>query len=169
VEKMDIITLKTDDLQAVLHLLKAVTKDLQSEGIRQWDRFYPNRFVVKRDLASGSIYGFHDADQIIAAVTIDVTQSNQYKQIVWKDSAGSPAIIHRLAVHPEAQGKGLGKRLIQFAEQTARQRGHSSIRLDVYSGNPKAIGLYVHFGYEQRGKITFPFRKRPYLCMEKVF
>ncbi len=166
---MDIVTLKSDDVRAVLDVLKSVTKGLQAEGIKQWDRFYPNRFVVKRDLAIGSLYGIRYLEQIIALVTINGEQSKQYKGILWKDTAGNPAVIHRLAVHPEARGRGLGKRMLQFAEQTARQKDHSSIRLDVYSGNPKAVALYTGHGYERKGEITFPFRKLPYICMEKVF
>jgi ribosomal protein S18 acetylase RimI-like enzyme len=73
-----------------------------------------------------------------------------------------------MAVHPNHQGKGIGKKLLKFAEDYARNQGFSSIRLDVYTENPSAVSLYEKAGYKEKGEVTFPFRKVPYKCFEKV-
>ncbi|MCY9692791.1 GNAT family N-acetyltransferase [Paenibacillus alginolyticus] len=50
-------------------------------------------------------------DQVVAVVVLDTKQSSKYTALEWKDREGRPACIHRLAVYPEYQGRGLGKQL----------------------------------------------------------
>jgi len=98
---------------------------------------------------------------------LDQNQADGYKSIPWESENSSASCIHRLAVHPDYQGKGMGKRLLQFAENKALHDGSTSIRLDVYSANPTAVAIYEKAGYLNKGEITFPLRKQPYICMEK--
>lgn len=165
---MDIVALTKNEQKEVNALYKAVTKDLRSRGIDQWDWFYPNRFIFGNDLRRGHMFGYRQGKDIIGAVVVDANQNRQYQAFDWKDAEGTPACIHRLAVHPAHQGYGLGKQLLQFAEQLAGQRGHTSIRLEVYKGNPAVANMYRRSGYMEVGEIKYPFRKQPYLCMEKL-
>jgi ribosomal protein S18 acetylase RimI-like enzyme len=155
-------------LPKVTQFYAEVTSDLRKKGINQWDRFYPNRFIMKRDLKKGTLFGFKEVNQLIGAVVLDQDESKQYRKLQWNDHSGRPLIIHRLAVHPLHQGKGLGKRLLTFAEEYALKKSYTSIRMDVYSQNPGAVGMYESAGYQVRGTITFPFRKVPYYCFEKM-
>ncbi|GAA3321527.1 hypothetical protein GCM10020331_037750 [Ectobacillus funiculus] len=96
-------------------------------------------------------------------------QSFKYAGLPWSDKEGRPAVIHRLAVHPDSQGKGIGKQLLLHAEALATSQGYTSIRLDAYTANPAAITMYERAGYNPVGQIRFPFRKHPYQCFEKDF
>ncbi len=165
---MDIIPLTLSEQTSVCALYAAVRRDLRQNGIYQWDRFYPNRFVIRRDLKEGHTFGLKQNGVVVGAVVLDGKQSSRYSTVNWLDSNGKAACIHRLAVHPDLQGKGLGKRLLQYAEDCALAQGYSSVRLDVYSGNPAAVAMYQRHGYEQRGIVHFPMRKLPYFCFEKV-
>ncbi|MFC5448892.1 GNAT family N-acetyltransferase [Paenibacillus aestuarii] len=165
----DIVVLRPEHLPEALDLYRTVTDRLRQQGIHQWDRYYPNRFVIKQDIAHGCLYGLRGQGRIIAAVAVNRQQSDKYAGIHWSDVQGNPAIIHRLAVHPSAQGKGIGKQLLEFAESHARNKGYTSVRLDVYSANPSAVSMYERYGYTHKGEIQFPFRKAPYFCMEKVW
>lgn len=60
------------------------------------------------------------------------------------------------------------RRLIAFAEEFARSGGYSSIRLDTYAKNDKALKLYPSLGYLQRGEIRFPGRTAVFPVFEKV-
>ncbi|PUA37618.1 N-acetyltransferase [Paenibacillus elgii] len=165
---MDIVQLTADDLKSLLTLYREVTAHLNQNGVRQWDWLYPNRFVIGADAKRGTAYGVREGDRVIGAVVVDRRQSGNYSELPWTDRTGDPACIHRLAVHPAAQGQGIGKRLLQFAEQQARTEGCTSIRLDVFTGNPGAVGMYRRAGYTEVGAIRFPMRKEPYLCFEKL-
>jgi ribosomal protein S18 acetylase RimI-like enzyme len=91
-------------------------------------------------------------------------QSPEYAQLSWQRS--NPLVVHRLCVRPDRQGSGAARQLMDFAERFAAQHGYDSIRLDTYSGNPRAITLYERRGYRLAGYVRFRRRKLPFLCFE---
>ncbi len=161
-------TIGLHELPEVKQFYTEITSDLKNKGIGQWDFFYPNRFVMKNDLKNGTLFGIKEKNRLIGAVVLDTKESKYYQKLQWEDLTGGSLIIHRLAVHPLHQGKGIGKKLLNFAEEYAMEKGHTSIRMDVYSQNPKAVGMYERAGYQVRGSIRFPLRKVPYFCFEKI-
>ncbi|WP_026576482.1 GNAT family N-acetyltransferase [Bacillus sp. UNC438CL73TsuS30] len=165
---MEIVSIGLKEYKNVKQFYTKITVDLQKKRIFQWDRFYPNRFVIKDDIKKGNLFGIFEEDQLVAAVTLDTNGSKQYEQIKWDDLTGKPLIVHRLAVHPDFQGRGFGKMLLLFAEEFADKNGYTSIRLDVFTGNPGAVRLYEKAGFGERGEVYFPFRKYPYKCFEKT-
>lgn len=71
----------------------------------------------------------------------------------------SPAIIRlrQMAVLNDLQGKGIGRALMQFAENIARDHGYKIIMMHA---RKHAIGFYEKMGYKSRGdefvEITIP-------------
>lgn len=165
---MEIHSIKLKALKEVNQFYSAITSDLRKKGVYQWDRFYPNRFVIKADLKEGNLYGILAGKKIVGAVVLDTNENKRYQKLIWGDSNGKPVIIHRLGVHPLYQGKGYGKKLLQFAEDYALSNGYTSIRLDVFSKNPGAVNMYKRAGYKEIGIINFPVRAAPYRCFEKI-
>lgn len=55
--------------------------------------------------------------------------------------------ILAIAVDPATQGGGVGRCLIEAAEQHARQRGFSQMHLSVHPSNIQAIGFYERTGW----------------------
>lgn len=155
--------------KALCELFDRVTAHLRASGIDQWDRWYPNRWVIGGDIRSGALWVLEREGRCIGAVVVDAKQNVRYQALPWKDAAGRPACIHRLAVDPQAQGRGLGGQLLRHAEATAQAGGATSIRLDVYTGNAAVIAMYARAGYEAIGEIRYPLRKHAYLGMEKIF
>ena len=64
--------------------------------------------------------------------------------------------------------RGIGKEMMNFAEQLALSQGLTSIRLDTYSGNPDAMKFYIKLGYKQLGQIHLKPGKNEYYCFEKI-
>lgn len=56
-------------------------------------------------------------------------------------------LLDNVAVAPSSQGKGFGRRLLEFAEQIARQDGYRSIRLYTNEAMTENIALYLRIGY----------------------
>ncbi|WP_447922642.1 GNAT family N-acetyltransferase [Achromobacter aegrifaciens] len=56
-------------------------------------------------------------------------------------------LLDNIAVAPEAQGRGYGRDLMQFAEDTARQAGYASIRLYTQEKMIENIAIYTRYGY----------------------
>ncbi|WP_317982616.1 ribosomal protein S18-alanine N-acetyltransferase [Nesterenkonia ebinurensis] len=59
------------------------------------------------------------------------------------------ADVQTLAVAPQAQGEGLGSRLLGLIEQESRRRGAEDLLLEVRIDNPGAQRLYRRNGFEQ--------------------
>lgn len=56
--------------------------------------------------------------------------------------------IYDIEIRPAAQGRGLGRAVMAFAEERARALGCTSVALHVFGGNEAAIGLYRSLGYK---------------------
>ena len=57
------------------------------------------------------------------------------------------ALISDLVVLDRFRGKGVGRRLMEFAESHARSSGAKWLRVGVISGNASAEKLYASFGF----------------------
>jgi ribosomal protein S18 acetylase RimI-like enzyme len=56
-------------------------------------------------------------------------------------------LLDNIAVAPFLQGKGLGRRLLAFAEAEARARGYQSITLYTNEAMTENIAIYLRAGY----------------------
>ena len=63
------------------------------------------------------------------------------------------ARLTSVAVGPEANGRGIGRSLVQVAEAVARERGCTALRLEVRADNDRARGLYERLGYVLLGLV----------------
>jgi molybdopterin-synthase adenylyltransferase len=63
-------------------------------------------------------------------------------------------LLDNVAVAGNFQGKGIGRRLIDFAEEEARRRGFAEIRLYTHQMMHENIALYPKLGYEETGRGT---------------
>jgi ribosomal protein S18 acetylase RimI-like enzyme len=59
---------------------------------------------------------------------------------------GARAEIYALYLRPEAQGRGLGRRLLQETAQVLRARGAPTLGLWVLASNAPAKAFYTHLG-----------------------
>ena len=58
------------------------------------------------------------------------------------------AVIMRVAVHPEAQGRGIASRLLEQALATLREKKIATVELDVEIPKTNAKRLYEKFGFK---------------------
>lgn len=57
--------------------------------------------------------------------------------------------IKRMWLHPELRGRGVGRRLLEALESSARELGLKRVRLDTSSHLPDALRLYRAAGYRE--------------------
>jgi GNAT superfamily N-acetyltransferase len=164
---MRIVQAHQGHLPNVVRLIAACTQTMREQGIDQWDEIYPNAEIIAKDVESRALYVLEQGDVCIAAVALNQEQDEAYQRVHWL--GGEPVlVVHRLCVDPAYQGNGLGTRLMDFAEEYAKQHAYASIRLDAYTGNPSAIRLYERRGYRKAGQVYFPRRTLPFFCFEKI-
>ncbi len=58
-------------------------------------------------------------------------------------------LLDNVAVAPEAHGKGIGRALVAFAEDEARRRGFTEIRLYTHETMVENIAMYPRLGYTE--------------------
>jgi ribosomal protein S18 acetylase RimI-like enzyme len=61
-------------------------------------------------------------------------------------------LLDNIAVRPDRQGQGHGRRLIAFAEGEARRLGYREIRLYTHVTMTENIALYTRLGFVETGR-----------------
>jgi GNAT superfamily N-acetyltransferase len=70
---------------------------------------------------------------------------------------------------PQHQGKGIARKLMDFAEQWAREQKYIAIRLDTFSQNERNQRFYDNRGYTNLGPVFLKYKKEhPYYCYELI-
>ena len=156
------------DLENIMLMYKSCVTGMLKNGIDQWDETYPNSEIISEDLNVGTYYVAEIDKTIIGGVNIDENQDYSYLALDWKDKSDSFFVVHRLGVKEEFWNKKIGKDMMLFTEKLVLERGFKSIRLDTYSGNPKAMEFYIRLGYTKLGAIDLKPEKDKYYCFEKI-
>jgi ribosomal protein S18 acetylase RimI-like enzyme len=75
-------------------------------------------------------------------------------------------MLDNIAVDPAGQGKGYGRRLLDFTEAEARRRGYSAIELYTNEVMVENLALYRKRGYVETGRRTVAGYRRIFLRKE---
>ena len=156
------------DLENIMLMYKSCVTGMLENGINQWDATYPNTEIISEDLNVGTYYVAEIDGTLIGGINIDQNQDDTYLEIDWEDKSDSFLVVHRLGVKEEFWNKNIGKDLMLFTEKLVIEKGLNSIRLDTYSGNPKAMAFYRRLGYRELGTIDLKPNKDKYHCFEKI-
>jgi GNAT superfamily N-acetyltransferase len=156
-----------DQLEGIFEIFNVCKDSMEKDGIFQWTDSYPNRQIILEDLSKSHSYSLFLDQLCCGVITLNTNQEPEYSNLDWDDKDGSCLVVHRLAVLPAYQKRGFASQLMNFAENYALEVGATSIRLDTYSANPKAVNFYEKRGYVKRGEVFFKGRKLAFFCFEK--
>jgi GNAT superfamily N-acetyltransferase len=76
---------------------------------------------------------------------------------------GAALLVENVAVSPTAQGTGLGRQLLEFAERYAAGHGHDRTALYTNEVMTENLAIYAHLGYRETGRRTEDGYRRVYL------
>ncbi len=157
-----------DEIDAIIALTKRCGTHMRENGIDQWDENYPDYTSISADLKSETLFVFRENEAILGIVVLNEFQDEEYNQISWlTNSEARNLVVHRLAVDPIHQGKGIARMLMNHAENYARQNQYDSIRLDTFSQNTRNQRFYTNRGYTDLGSVYLKYKKEhPYFCYE---
>lgn len=100
-------------------------------------------------------------DVILGVASLSTEQTDDYK-IVGCDMDKPSIVIHRIAVHPNAQGRGIGSKLFQKAHDLAVELNHNIVRIDTHKNNKSMLHLIEKkYEYKYIGEITLSGRGPP--------
>jgi len=66
----------------------------------------------------------------------------------------SRILLDNVAIHPEHQGKGVGRHLLEFAESQALRHGFNNLELYTHECMTENIAMYKRMGYVATARRT---------------
>ncbi|WP_421805986.1 GNAT family N-acetyltransferase [Flagellimonas sp.] len=160
---------KISEIPDILTITQACAKKMQENGIFQWNEHYPSKEAFQKDIEREELFVIEENNIVQGTIVISTLMDEEYKPIQWLTPNGNSVYIHRLAVHPNLQGKGLAQKMMDFAENHAREHRFVSVRLDTFSQNKRNQRFYEQRGYQKLGDIFFPKQSvHPFHCYELV-
>jgi ribosomal protein S18 acetylase RimI-like enzyme len=91
------------------------------------------------------IFADFDEDKIVAFIQIILRNADRDPDLA---NGKDMAHLHNLQVRSDLQGQGIGRQMMAFIEDKAKQMGKRILTLGVDSWNERAIRLYKGLGYE---------------------
>jgi GNAT superfamily N-acetyltransferase len=148
---MEIRRAQPHQVALVAEVLRAAAEALVQRGQSLWDPRELTEAAVSDDVRGGMYYLACDDDGPVGVFRFELEDVIYWPEV----GAGSSAFVHRLAVHPRAQGHKLAHTLLSHAVQLARAEGRRYLRLDCSSGRPKLRGVYEQFGFRLHSQKQF--------------
>lgn len=158
----------TDSVLEVMYLLQHCIEDFNNNSVYQWNIAYPDYNRLMNEVEKGSLFIIKHKGVCIGTITLSEEQDMVFESVSWKNNSEKFIVINRIAVFPSWQNMGVGKKLIQFAEEYAKDNNFKSIRLDVASSSESLLKFYQSIGYIYTGDIHYPKQKEPFKCLEKI-
>ncbi len=154
------------ELDQIWVLVGRAVTHMNQLGNPQWGADYPTREYYAGDIDRGELYAAVADGQLAGVACINTDESPEYDPLPW--TTCRPAmVIHRMAIDPAFQRRGVGSALFTFAEGEARRRGISAMRIDTYSLNDRMQALIGKMGFTKVGEIHLHGRPLTYPCFEK--
>lgn len=146
------------DLDALENLFDDLCEYLAAhENYPGWEKGrYPVRAVAEASLAEDTLYVARLNGTVVGTVTLNHREESAYVNARWQEKTGI-AVVHTLAVHPDFLHCGVGRTLMEYAENWASAQGCRAIHLDTYEKNTPAQRLYRQLGFRFCGKIDLGY------------
>ena len=98
----------------------------------------------------GSVFLARDGERALGYLVLTHCYSLEF--------GGPFVLLDEIFLMPEAQGRGLGKRLLDTAADYCRAKGFGYLRLEVQKKNTRAIDVYRTYGFrtEDRFLLSLP-------------
>lgn len=122
---------------------------------------YPTRATAEAALAERTLHLLEADGEVAGTVVLNHLDEPAYAEGAWTFGGdwSRVYVVHTLAAHPKLRGRGVGAKLLDYAERLARSDGLEALCLDVYAENAPAIRLYERRGFKHVGTVDLGYGK----------
>jgi ribosomal protein S18 acetylase RimI-like enzyme len=150
------------DLNRTWEFLKLVFRDVNRETVEYQRPRTKHRFF--------DVYDDDDAEQLLfeaggsivgyAECTFEISGSDNWLNPRYFEKRNMrPMFVEELAVHPDLQGRGVGRFIIEQLQHLARLRGSTHLVLEVAENNRDALAFYRHRNFYKLDAAIFMAQK----------
>lgn len=135
--------------KVVLHLCETI-------NYPKWEyKKYPSENSVREKTALRQQFVCVGDEGILGAFVLNDDPQGKYENAGWSKTIpqGGYMVCHTLATAPDAQGRGIGRAMVEYCIRHAAQKGYRAIRLDVVPDNLPARKLYEKCGFQYVGDV----------------
>ncbi|MDE6449804.1 MAG: GNAT family N-acetyltransferase [Muribaculaceae bacterium] len=146
------------DVPRIMTIINAAVERMLREGKQQWDENYPSVTHIIEDIDRGIARVLLDGDTIAAYGAVVPTGEPAYDNITdgdWLTEDTPYVTVHRLAVAPDMQGRGLAVRFLDITCDMAARQGFRSMRIDTNHDNYRMLRLLQNNGFERCGIVSY--------------
>ncbi|KDR96617.1 L-amino acid N-acyltransferase YncA [Peptoclostridium litorale DSM 5388] len=155
------------DLDGIMEIIKAIVKEMNSYGNYQWNESYPSPDDFTDDMEKGNLYVEELDGKIASFICLNCVEAPEYKELEWSIDQKA-LVVHRMGVNPNFRGRGLAKKLMEFADELAVAKDLNYIRVDTSSQNAKMNSLITKCGFKYIGTVQFAGVDGDFCCYDKL-
>lgn len=132
----------------MLDVLAAAARWVRAAGVDQWPERFPTQ-LIEEGIERGEVFLAIEDGLVVGTVTLQWSDPR-----FWKDSDDDAGYVHRLALVPTDRGRGLGHRLLSWADEQVVTAGRHFLRLDCPAENSSLGAYYRAAGFEHQGDVN---------------
>ena len=155
------------DIKQIMAIINETVKEMKSYNNTQWDDNYPQDKDFAKDIELGNLYVDKKDNTITGFICVNYIEPVEYNGLSWSKDEKC-MVIHRMAVNSQFRNKGIGTKLMNFAEELAIKNGVNYLKTDTYSINVKMNSLFRKLNYQLVGQMSFLGKEKPFNCYEKT-
>ncbi|MBR1645681.1 MAG: GNAT family N-acetyltransferase [Selenomonadaceae bacterium] len=113
-------------------------------------KIFPTTSYAVDAARAGTQFVCTDGEKILAAFVLNENPEGDYSKVAWSQNlaVGEFLVLHALAIAPDCQRRGLGKKFMDFCASYAVEKNYRALRLDVVPTNFPAKKLYEACGFK---------------------
>lgn len=138
------------DVESAINIMKEVAQWCENTGKNMWKVNELSKDILLKGLKEENFYVGRVENDNAASMILQ-----WYDSIFWPEiGENESGFIHKLCVRRIYSGKGLSKKMIDYAIEDCKKKGVKYLRLDTGWNRNKLCQLYESLGFVKVGKKT---------------
>ena len=143
------------DAAAIATVRLAAARELTSRhGTGTWSFAVDSEGGVRLEVSGGGVFLAREGPRVVATLRLS-TRQPWLGVFPFFTPCLRPVFLTSMAVHPERQRQGVGRRCLEEARRIAREWRGDMIRLDSYDAPAGAGDFYLRCGYREVARVNY--------------